>query len=907
MIKQYKRPKIEIIEEDINKKKSNIDSNYEIYPNINNESFLSELYNKTEFIINEHNENFTYENELDIDDFLLKSHQLFVKNYMSIHTPYRKLFLMHATGSGKTLAAWGITQSFIEEFKKYPKNEDTPKIYIVGYTEQIFKRQLISRPYFGFIDEEETNYLIDVRNKFGVESKEYIIERARIYQRLSDRSYNGYYKFYGYQEIFNRIFKIVDSSVEANFNMEELLKYINDGKIEVNTELLNCFENSLLICDEIHNLYNSDEGNKSGLCIRYITNTIKNLKSIYMSATPIKNDPRELVDLINLLSNQMNDIISNDDFQKILNSVDNQQLIEKFIKENLKGKVSSYEDVDLRYFPERIIVGEKIKGISLLKFIRCYMSSYYFNNYIKLVNYDNDNNNITFKQSDRIYEDIILPECINDDKLIAKETEQYKNKYEIDYDAETERSFGELYYINNLKKYSPKYHEMLIKLDESIGKVFIYHDYIRKGGVNMIASILSENGYIEHNDNPHSNTKCSICKKILKNHTHTNHEFMALRYILYTGEKTRNIQDELIKLFEFNNPDGYNYKVIIGSSALRESKDLKEVNNCFIMTLPINISTLIQVIGRCIRRNSHITLPIDRQYVNICIFIHSMTDEQKKEFKTRFDIYDTNDVYSLEENQYKKKTETHMEIQFIEKIIKDVAIDNILYPNNVYNDDFSFKFNEKTQPKIVINYKNLDYFSFIHHDYVADSINFTIKYIQALLKDYKILHINDILEFFYQHDYIINYNTRLINKNYILYILNKILLYNSIERRGFINNYTIGNDKFIIRVDNYIILLDDNINNIYNDIFNRQKKNKTINMFNYIDNVDDDLKSIYKRLETKVVDFNSFFNLFNDIIPAYILKKELEHSNNKLIKKIMDNNKKKKFNITHQEDLLILV
>ena len=76
---------------------------------------------------------------------------------------------------------------------------------------------------------------------------------------------------------------------------------------------------------------------------------------------------------------------------------------------------------------------------------------------------------------------------------------------------------------------------MLTDLNNTVGKVFIYHNNINKSGVNMISSILKENGYIELNDTPNSSTRCSICKKFY-NDKHVNHEFQALRFILYTGQ-----------------------------------------------------------------------------------------------------------------------------------------------------------------------------------------------------------------------------------------------------------------------------------------------------------------------------------------------------------------------------------
>ena len=46
------------------------------------------------------------------------SYQVFVQNFINIHTPYTRLLLKHSTGSGKTLSAIGIAMQFIEYFKK---------------------------------------------------------------------------------------------------------------------------------------------------------------------------------------------------------------------------------------------------------------------------------------------------------------------------------------------------------------------------------------------------------------------------------------------------------------------------------------------------------------------------------------------------------------------------------------------------------------------------------------------------------------------------------------------------------------------------------------------------------------------------------------------------------------------
>lgn len=890
-----KQQEIEINREELKKT-----INTDIYPNINDTNFLSKIYNKLEFIINERSDAFSYEKELDIDGLQLSAHQLFVQNFISIHTPYKKMLLFHAVGTGKTLSAWSAAKTFINEFKKYSKDEVTPKIFIVGFTENLFKLEFTKWTELGFVDDDDINFLSKIKKQYGFHSPEYIKERANIYSRLSDRKYNGFYKFYGYQELYNKLF-IKKTGFDINIddnetNIHTLLQYIKDGEININHELLESFENSLLICDEVHNTYNSDEINNYGQCILYITYFIKNIKTMFMTATPLNNNAREIIDLMNLLSDNINEYISSDIYDEILSKPNHLELLETLIKKNLKGKISVFENIDLRYYPERIFIGEKIKNINLLKFVKCYMSDYYFDKYLNLINYDKINNSTTFSILNKIFEDIILPDNLNDDKLIINQSSAWKSKNLIDFDVYNGYSFGDLYYYKNLKKYSPKYYEMLMRLNDTVGKVFIYHNNINKSGVNMIASILRENGYIEFDDVTSASTRCSVCKKLF-NDRHVNHDFQALRFILYTGLSVKNTLRELIAIYNHpQNIHGHMYKVLIGSRIISEGVTLKEVNDCFIVTLPVNISKMIQVIGRCTRNNTHTNHDIDRQYVNISIFLHSMTDQQKKQFKSHFNVnYDLDKIYSIEEYHYKEKTDNHMDIQHIEKIIKEIAIDGLLYPSNTYDDDLGYMFNPLKDQSISVSYKHIDDFSFIHHNFIDNVLDFTIIYIKNLLNEHKIMHINDILEFFKTHDYIIEFNTKLINENYIRYVINKLLVYNNVNN-NIINNYYNIDNKKIIRIDDYILLVSD-INNIYNDIFDTQHKTKTINLLHFVDNVDNDIINIYKNVENSILVLTDFFNVFNNNIPTNILKNELNKSNNKIIKKIMKNAKINKKNI----------
>ena len=64
-------------------------------------------------------------NEICNKDFELAPHQKFIKNFLSMYTPYNGLLLYHGLGTGKTCSAIGVA----EETRKYLK--------FMGYNERI--------------------------------------------------------------------------------------------------------------------------------------------------------------------------------------------------------------------------------------------------------------------------------------------------------------------------------------------------------------------------------------------------------------------------------------------------------------------------------------------------------------------------------------------------------------------------------------------------------------------------------------------------------------------------------------------------------------------------------------------------------------------------------------------------
>src|SRR5581483_10420118 len=272
--------------------------------------------------------------------FQLHSHQLFVRNFTNPNTPYMRLLLKHSTGSGKTASSVAIAQAFIEVYKKFYQlavvhtgtsrralaevDKQTPSVFVIGFTKINFIKELLKYPEFGFISIGERDELAKLRSLAQKSGLAADIKRAKeflniIKKRITNKQRDGFYKFFGYQEFVNRLFvsdevNLTDLETLATQQfaagdvngqpktLEDIVhEYIDAGRISINQSLLAQFENSLIICDEIHNTYNSYMKNNYGVAIQYVLDYHPTVRAIFMSATPINNSPSEVVDLVNYL------------------------------------------------------------------------------------------------------------------------------------------------------------------------------------------------------------------------------------------------------------------------------------------------------------------------------------------------------------------------------------------------------------------------------------------------------------------------------------------------------------------------------------------------------------------------------------------------------------------------------
>jgi hypothetical protein len=608
-----------------------------------------------------------------------RSYQLFGQMFINPNTPFERLLLKHNTGSGKTVTALGIAKNFIKMFQQEAAlgHNTIGSIFIMGFdqSQAAFKRELFRYAEFGFVTRDEVRTLTKLIRKSSSGSKydrDNLSEfKYRIRGRLSNRKNNGFFKFMGYKAFANRLF-ITKENI-SGMSESDIRQMVKSGSVKINMSMVNTFKNSLMICDEVHNIYNSARKNNWGVAIQIVLDMVPTLRAVFLSATPINNSPTESVDLINLL------VPYNMRLEKDKLFTPSGKLIPGALDIMTKlsiGRISYLQDVNPEFFPSKEFMGVSIPGIAYLKFVRCSMSKFHANTYAQEVQGKG-----TVAVDAQSILDIVFPNPnsttvgiykSHDLKQIASVSSKWKNDNHITLDGNGTAT-GEFLNIKNIGKYSTKYAEIMKDIIDTItnggGKIFIYHSYVSMAGVLLISEMLNKNGIISTESAVGANTLCSVCGIQHSDHTapKSGHMFNAARHLaLHSGIDSRNISKYMERYNTVRNATGQDVMVLIGSRIMQESREVRNTENIMIAHKPDNISTLIQILGRVNRTNSHSDLPPERRHVKIRIYVSSIDDGKD---------------LTYEEIKYKEKIEDYKTIQQIEKRFHEVATDGAInYP-----------------------------------------------------------------------------------------------------------------------------------------------------------------------------------------------------------------------------------
>jgi len=885
--------KIEKIKDILKNEKKNV---FKKYPDYDDSNFISKLMNKEEFAISKYSD----EDKKNIkkDFFQLTKNQKFLKKLISPETPYRSIYLYHGVGVGKTCSSIQISQNF----KKYY----TKKVLVIlqstlkaNYKKQLFDVAKYNSAEDTMIDQCLGNYYLDtITNRKSIFNEGPDKLKKEIKKLIKNE-----YEFLGYGEFVNIVEKIKENSINKSKYIDNIKEY---------------FDDRLIIVDEIHNMrLISDKklGKKAPKLFHEVLNILDNNTLVLLSATPMFDNYKEIIFLLNtLLIQNKQPIIKQSEV--IFNK---KGILEKKFKKKLE-KISSnfisymrgenpytfpirlYPSInndksilDKKNFPKNDIYGthiEEQEQIEHLELIYTEMSRLQNKLYnlvtknIKKKDLNDDNNNNEEVETNKEWKGQQIVQISNiiypTDKIYDNNKNKKEIKKEIKKDLDIKNIYGEngfkkifnisdskkfrvsykndkeLILKDKLEKYSPKINKIVDYIKNSDGIVLVYSRYLYSG-IIPLAIALEHLGYNKYGGN-----------NILENN---NSKKNNKNYVIISGNnKLSPNNDKEINICTLKeNKDGNNIKVIIISESGTEGIDLKNVREVHILDPWYNLNRIEQVIGRAVRNYSHFDLDKEKRNTTIYQYVN---------------LTRNNEVESIDFRTYRIAENKQLFISKIERKMKKNSIDC-----NLNNEVSSFKdinrnltpSQKKNGKEIEVKLHNISDRSYsricdymrkceiecnknITFDkkvdkldkstYNKESLDYDIEVIkQYIIRFYKIHNIANITDLINELD---------IENKEILYLAlndminNKLLFKNSNNRLGYL----------IYRGNNYIFQPSD----IEDEkILLNERLREKINRPRKIDitNIDTIKKKIPKR--TKIVKTEVVLN-YNDILESDIEK-----------------------------------
>ena len=349
----------------------------------------------------------------------------------------------------------------------------------------------------------------------------------------------------------------------------------------------------------------------------------------------------------------------------------------------------------------------------------------------------------------------------------GKITKDYKKRIEKALDALVSK--GDLYLTpgeEGLDKLSPKFKLILENVNKSKGLVFIYSNFRSLEGVELFSKVLDFNGYSSFGSN---NTKP--------------------KYAIYSGDEDEKVKRKILEVFTSDeNKTGKFIQIILATLAGAEGLDLKNIRQIHIIEPYWNQMKIKQIIGRGVRRDSHISLPAKER--NIEIYRYFSVFKNKNSLVSKDKI--TTDEYIEEVSLKKQKL-----IDNILNIFKESAIDCTLNSENIKGDYRCYNFGK--------NAKGFSYYPNIIDDFsllntVQNKKKVQKKLIKAAYYQGKIYVIDTTNKKFYLYSDK-NKNKKNINikKARPLYLNNEGIVYDkkSVESGNPISIAKIKNNKLI--------------------------------------------------------------------------------------------------------------
>ncbi len=524
------------------------------------------IYNKKEF----------YDFKLDSIETKPKNrgdlmrHQVIAQRYMSQHTPYDGVLLFHEVGTGKTCSAVAIAEQLKQS----------------GYYTQCIVLVKGEPRIFNFMKELA---FVCTDGKYIPANWEDLTSREKTI-RLS-KSVGTYYKFGTFATFAKRISDLSDANIK------------------------NAYENSVIIIDEVHNIRAKNKKEKDTYSqIHRFLHTLENKKIVLLTGTPMKDSPKELADIMNLILPSSSQMASGDKFAKdYLDQIGIEQKIPIYdvsdegkmrMYYHLNGRISYLKAINDPSLKKVFMGKQNVGSLKHFKVFPSDMLEFQQESYTEAIDLDvsieSEDIEAQIEQEDAKSEEtgvyknskqaslFVFPDGSWGSKGFSKYINEskstlYKDKQSVTYtmkddlDRALSRSIPVNERLSNLRHMSAKYASLVENLLANKDKnTFVYCGLVYGSGAILLSLILDR---------------------------------FDIKHGLVTGKTTEKQIDSIRATFNSpENVQGAKMQAIIGTPTFAEAYSLMNVQQVHILTPHWNYAETVQAIGRGVRAFSHAEL-----------------------------------------------------------------------------------------------------------------------------------------------------------------------------------------------------------------------------------------------------------------------------------------------------------
>lgn len=560
-------------------------------------------------------------------DFL-KYHQFIIYQYMIKNHKTRGLLLFHEMGMGKS-----ITATALAEF--YRHHDPERKIII-----------LLSKSLQANFQKNIEKF---IRENMKTASKE---EGSGLTDTEIDKVVDKKYKFVSLNasNMYTQMTRV--DKTKGELEVEKQLKEFTDV-----VEKDDFLENSLLIVDEFHNLSNSiTNGSYNAIRLYDTIMKTKNVKLLFLSGTPVVNNPFELVPTFNMLKG----LISLDPKVRMPLFPELKKDFDAFFVDNKKNKIKNAEKFKNRIFGLVSYYGNMYFGSKtkedfpeeyVIKIERVPMSSEQYARYDMARDFEREealqkgrvgkaerfsskgSASSSYRVQSRQISNYLIPEYALGPARGKKARQKFVDKI-------TNKD------LENTAIFSPKFAKIIENINKHKNQLgLVYSEFVSGEGLAIFIRLLNLKGYscwntkvkLEEDADAFDLPKFSKSPK-------TKGGAPVKKYAIITGDVSFEERAKIVKIFNgTDNIHGEKITLLLISKTGAEGLDLKNIRHLHLTEPYWNYARLSQIIARAVRYKSHEALPTKERNVQPYIYLSDYPKDfdpkKKKELTTDVQLY----------------------------------------------------------------------------------------------------------------------------------------------------------------------------------------------------------------------------------------------------------------------------